>query len=1043
MLEVRLIGTFDIQCDGKPVNLSSRAAQSLFAYLILTAGTFHRRERLAGMLWPDENDRKARTYLRNELWRIRKALSQTSGVEYLLADNLTVGFNQSSAYGLDVAALKTLSETGTAEELIQALSNYRGELLPGFYEDWVVLEREHLQVLFEQKIAFLLEILEKEHRWQDILDWTERWISLGQAPEAAYRALMVAYDALGDHAKVTSTYERCKQALHQLDLEPSEQTRVLAVKRNPRINIPIPLTSFIGRERELKEVAGLFSKSRLVTLTGSGGVGKTRLAIQVVPDVLERFPDGVWFLDLASLNNPALVASTLINLLRLRESVEFSANDQLLNYFRSRTSLIIFDNCEHLIEACSQLISSLLTSCEKLSILATSRETLRVSGEITYRVPSLAIPRSNIEVGVDAFSKIESVQLFVERAALAAPNFAKNSQDVSVITEICQRLDGIPLALELAAARVSVLTVEQILRHVDNRFDLLTNGLRSSLPRHQTLRATIEWSYGLLSEKERVLFRRLAVFMDGWTLDSAEKVCTADNIASSDILELLSQLVNKSLILTEQSTNQMRYHMLETLRQFANEKLIGSREHDALRDRHLEYFLNLAATAEPYLIRPEQVDWLPLLDADYENLRLAFEWALCTETDEPSLSLCGALGWFWIVRGYWLEGLNWLNRALAKPSQHKSINEKTVRARALCTQSNLEWQLGHFDQILSPSQTSFALALEVQDRKVVAIAKFYMGIGLRQLVNDDRADSLLEESFAEFQSLNEPFWQAYSFPFLGEFLVAKAKLNYHDMMLRSIELARKVGERVILADALSGYAQWLFRINRVDEARKAAEESDSLYALIGSENSSINPLLFADIAWSNGDYKEANAIYLEQEKRFSWLGENGFRSICIGRLGLLAMEQGDLHQAQKYLEEALILEREKGWKPWIAYYLTELSNLFYRQRNIEQFKHNFRVSLSLRDYFLNKHKVLILMTILGSLYFQKPEISARLLGVIYPYSEPEDAPYTPVENRYRSRAEAYARNVLGNARFQSAFAEGQKMSLDKGLDLALKTVEEI
>jgi DNA-binding SARP family transcriptional activator len=291
MLEVRLIGKFEIKCNGKPVIISSRAAQSLFAYLILTAGTSHRREKLAGMFWPEATEEKARAYLRHELWRLRKALSSRSKADYLLADNMNICFNRSVEYWLDVSALTKGSET--VEELMNALSVVQGELLPGFYDEWIVLEREHLRAVYEQKVARLLDLLEKEKRWSEVLEWAEHWISLGGAPEAAFRYLMIVYDALGDRAKVATTYERCVQALRELELEPSEQIRALVFKRNPKINIPIPLTSFIGREKELEEVAELLSKSRLVTLTGSGGVGKTRLAIQAVPDVLTQFPDGV------------------------------------------------------------------------------------------------------------------------------------------------------------------------------------------------------------------------------------------------------------------------------------------------------------------------------------------------------------------------------------------------------------------------------------------------------------------------------------------------------------------------------------------------------------------------------------------------------------------------------------------------------------------------------------------------------------------------------------------------------------------------------
>lgn len=1052
MLEVRLIGRFELRYDGTPIILSSRAAQSLFAYLILTAGTSHRREKLAGVFWPDESEEKARAYLRNELWRIRKALPHTSNVEFFLADPFTIGFDPSSAYWLDAADLKNLSEKSSAEELIQALSNCQGELLPGFYEDWLVAEREHLQVLFEHKIACLLEMLEKENRWYEILDWAERWISFGQAPEVAYRALMLAYEGLGNRSKVTSTYERCEQALHQLDLEPSEQTRALAIKRTPKINIPIPLTSFIGRGQELKEVADLFSKSRLVTLTGSGGVGKTRLAIQVIAEVLDLFPDGVWFLDLTPLSDPTLVPNTLANMLGLHESGELPITDLLINYFRGRMALVIFDNCEHLIDASALLVDSLLVSCEHLSVLTTSRETLRISGEIPYRVPSLTIPKLDIEPVVDTLMKTESVKLFTERAAVASPGFAISLHNVFAIAQICQRLDGIPLAIELAAARANVLTTEQILKRLDDRFKLLTSGLRFSLPRHQTLRATIDWSYDLLSEKERVLFRRLAVFRGGWTLESAEEVCIVDNIASGEILELLSSLVNKSLVDTEESPTKthyptqrpLRYHMLETLRQYASEKLVESRENDVLRDRHLEYFLNLAKTAEPQLVRPKQLEWLSLLDADYENLRFAVEWALKNEIAEISLNLCTALGWFWDIRGLWLDGLNWLTRALAKPMQDASQSEKVARARALYTQSYFDGELGNFEKALHHAQASLGFALEVSDKRDIAIAKCSVGWALRLRGEvDDQARVLLEQSFAEFQELNDLFWQAQSFPRLGFLLARQEKLIFYDVCLKSLELARKAGERRTLAKALSDNAYMLISNDRLDEALQCAKESDTLYEQLGSRHTGLNLSWYADVAWLQGDYKKAKSLYREIQKHYSSLGTKSNTSMCLVNLGLLAMEEGDLNQAQEYLEQALVIAREVGWKLSIAFCLAELSNLFYLQGNLEACKQNFRESFSFKKDLAESHNGYILMASLGFLCRHEPEISARLLGVVQRFSEKGYPYYSPAEKLYCRHAEIHTRKVLGDLIFESAFRQGQNMSLDEGLDLALKTVEEM
>ncbi|HET9589008.1 MAG TPA: BTAD domain-containing putative transcriptional regulator, partial [Anaerolineales bacterium] len=454
MLEIRLFGTFDIRCDGKPVIISSRAAQSLFAYLVINAGIPHRREKLAGMFWPDATEKKARAYLRHEIWRIRKALSSQSKIDYLISDDINISFHSSKEYWLDVDAFRNLSETTSIEKLTNALSAYQGELLPGFYDEWVVTEREHLWAIYENKLARLLELLESEKCWNEILEWAERWILFGQRPQAAYRALMVSYSGLGDRSGVIATYQRSVQAFAELGLEPSEELRALAFKSAHSLNIPSPLTSFIGREKERKEVAGLLSKSRLVTLTGSGGVGKTRLAIEVAGEVLEMFPDGVWLLDLAPLSDPGLVPHTLASLLGLRGSrdAKVSITDLLINYLRSRTALVIFDNCEHLIESSAHLADSLLRSCQDLHILATSREALRVPGEIPFRVPSLAVPGQDTKPVMDAVAGIESVRLFVERAEFASPGFALDPHNTQAIAQICRRLDGIPLAIELAAA---------------------------------------------------------------------------------------------------------------------------------------------------------------------------------------------------------------------------------------------------------------------------------------------------------------------------------------------------------------------------------------------------------------------------------------------------------------------------------------------------------------------------------------------------------------------------------------------------------------
>jgi len=452
----------------------------------------------------------------------------------------------------------------------------------------------------------------------------------------------------------------------------------------------------------------------------------------------------------------------------------------------------------------------------------------------------------------------------------------------------------------------------------------------------------------------------------------------------------------------------------------------------------------LAVTAESHLIRPEQLEWLPSLDIDYENLRLAFEWSLSKESAESSLNLCKALGWFWEIRGFWLEGLNWLNRALSKPAQDAKKNEIIARARALSTRAQLEWKIGsNSEQILSPAKTSLALATEASEKRDMAIARFYVGVALGMFgVDEDQAISLLEQSFAEFEELNELYWQArslYPLAVLGR----QTKLKAHDRYLKWLELARKAGERQNLADALSVNSDWLLRFNQEDRAVEYADEASRLYKQLGSDVLSVNTI-FATIAWINGDTQKASSLYTELLEHFRVLGDRAWTFQCTENLGLLAMEEGILKQAQEYLEQALMMVRDVGAKPLLANCLTELSNLCYLKGNIEEFKQNFREAFSLTNHSENvPHKAYILSTILGSLYFQKPESSAQLLGVINNYEKEDYIRFTPVEKRYCRRAETYIRKTLGNAAFESAFAEGQKMSLDDGLDLAWKTMEEI
>ena len=986
MLEVRLIGKFDIRCDGKPVIIPSRTAQSLFAYLTLTAGTSHRREKLAGMFWPDATEEKARAYLRHELWRIRKAFPPQSKVDYLVADGIGIRFDASAEYWLDAAILDKVNENASTEELINALSLFQGELLPGFYDDWVTQEREHLQAIYEQKMAWLLELLESEKRWSDILEWGEQWISFGQTPEMAYRALMTAYDVLGDRTKVTSTYERCVQALRVLDLEPSEETRAIAFRRTSKLNIPIPLTSFIGREKELKEVADLLSKFRLVTLTGAGGVGKTRLAIQVAEEVLSLFPDGIWFLDLAPLGDPTLVLYSLANLIGLREFGDTkSPVIRLVNtYFRSRTALVIFDNCEHLIESCVRLVHSLLTSCEHLSILATSREALRVAGEISYRVPSLEIPQVAIQSGIETLGKVESVRLFAERAMADSPGFAINPQNALTIAHICQRLDGIPLAIELAAARINVLSVEQILNRLDDRFNLLTDGMRTALPRQQTLRATVDWSYSLLPEKERILFRRLAVFTGGWTLESAEKVCSGEGIQSSDVLHLLSQLVNKSLVMAETGELEARYRRLEIIREFAREKLIEATEAGRLKDRHLTYYLQLSEQAESALSGPTQIEWISRLSDELDNIRSALEWAEVTNV-EAGLSIGSRLSRFW-SQFDWREGVHWLEELLDKA---KSTLNLQLRAKALYAQAIMLVRLQQYDSALPQANECLALFRacgDLQGEIDGLLLLSHIASTLPQKVNFDQRLHAL----AMARSLGDVSRQAMALMALGFFGDRSHRREYFE---DAMELFRQLEDWHSLAICLSGLGYLLVLDDEMDEAKKYLDESKALFHRMNSKANKQLFLAYARIAFVNGDFDQARTHLREGAESVDEVGNQIMHLWYRAHLGYIAMHEGKLSEASEIFAATVENFRQNQNIDGIVFVLEGMAALY-----------------NLRDM---------------SAY------AARLIGWADLMREKMSDPRPPLEQKDVNKINAVCIARMGEAKFKRAADEGKQMSLDE------------
>jgi predicted ATPase len=419
----------------------------------------------------------------------------------------------------------------------------------------------------------------------------------------------------------------------------------------PEINLPLQLTSFVGRERELSEARGLMANSRLLTLTGPGGAGKTRLASAVAFEVAAGFEDGVWWVELAPVSDPDLMPQAVATVLRIDEIPGRSLTDVIADDLKGLDLLLVLDNCEHLIGSCAELANTLLRACPGLKILATSREALYVAGERIWPLPPLSYPDPHSLPPIEELENIESVRLFVERASYRLPGFALDSINAPAVAEVCARLEGMPLAIELTAARVGTVPLSEIPKRLDRSLGLLSSRDRTAPERLRTLMGALDWSYELLDEEEREVFRGLSVFAGGFTLDAAESVCDGGSIESREVLDLLTRLIDKSLLLVTERGEEVRYRLLETIRQYALEKLQESGEEDVVRERHAKYYLALAEKAGSKLKGPDQGAWLERLETEHDNLRAALTSALEGGNAELGLRLGGALGEFWHLRG--------------------------------------------------------------------------------------------------------------------------------------------------------------------------------------------------------------------------------------------------------------------------------------------------------------------------------------------------------------------------------------------------------
>lgn len=759
---------------------------------------------------------------------------------------------------------------------------------------------------------------------------------------------------------------------------------------DPAGNLPFHLTSFIGREQEIYGVRQALGNSRLVTLTGPGGSGKTRLAIKAASGLNDAHQDGVRWVGLESLRDAALVPKAIANVLGILETPSQPLIETLASQLRSRQLLLLLDNCEHLQSACAELSDQLLRACPGLRILATSREALGLLGETVLFVPGLLLPEASPPISTADVSGYESIQLFVQRAQTVNSNFLLTNENAASIIQICRQLDGMPLAIELAAVQVKVLSVEQIAARLDNRFELLSRGNNGALPRHQTLRATLNWSHDLLSAKEQTLLRRLSVFAGGCSLDAAELVCaTGTNTVSptcivleaSEIIELLSRLVDKSLIIVEVRNAEARYRLLETVRLYGEEKLQATGEVGIIQQQHAEYFMALVEAAEPGIQSAHEKLWLDRLEADHDNIRTALAWSLAEpQAVEIGLRIVGSLFWLWVFRNYSVEGSHWATAVLDAELQTRPTLDVMadpwragLRARALFAAAGQAWWLGDMTTsgTLVEESVTIYRALGTAGRKGLPYS--LAGWGLIKLFQGHSAEARALEQ-------------------------------------ESVDLMRELDDVYGLRHTLCCLTRVAIWQGDHDDAKRACEEDLAICRQHGIESQAGVALHYLGlIAFRTGDYAAACLQLLESTVLLRRTGMKPYLTEAMLTLGQVLRCQNDHVGGRTALQECLTLCEETGIKHIIFEVLASLGGA----------------------------KAAEALTASSSLAGGHLERALTLLAALPALQHDSGYTPSPINQAQYDQDVAAARARLGDAAFAKAWAEGRSMNLDAAIAFAL------
>ena len=709
-------------------------------------------------------------------------------------------------------------------------------------------------------------------------------------------------------------------------------------------NLPRQLTSFIGRENEIAELKQELDEHRLVTLTGSGGTGKTRLSLQVAADLLEKFDHGVWFIELAPLTDPDLIPQTILSAIGISEQPNKTPLEILKEYLHEKKSLVVLDNCEHLVTACAQVMNALLNAAPGLKVLASSREALGVKGELSYPVPSLSLPDPKHLPTIEQLSQYEAVRLFIDRALLVAPHFVVDKDNAPHIAQICYRLDGIPLAIELAVARIKILSVEQISKRLDDRFRLLTGGARTALPRQQTLRALIDWSYDILTENERLLLRRLSVFAGGWTLDAAEDVCSGDGLKTFDVLDLLSQLVNKSLVVVieHSQSGETRYRMLETIRQYAREKLLEAGGSEIIRQQHLNYFVKLVKQAEPELYRSNQAFWLNKLDDELDNLRMALEWALAINA-ESGLRIAALPFRWWDMYGYFREMGEWLSQFLERYVVADSLHAQALGSYSICLVRQ-----GNFAEALRIAGQGLQMARTLSDKQTEAHSLHLSGALTVVQGKLEEGILLLEQSLDLYRALGYKIGQANVLSVLAtnssnrEHAVAFAR--------EGLQINRELGNLSGIADSLAPLARLTIWSGDFSSPAAWLEEALSIVRQVGDQTTEENILMISGVlAYWQGNYPRAHTYYKEVIQLSEKLGDHLIGIWVHVYMAYTLLRQGAIGQARELFEECIQRAYKAGWRINLIFAVEGIASLNVNQGQSERAAQLFAWTNAMRE----------------------------------------------------------------------------------------------